>query len=199
VLISDVPDSTPRQLWPELTNWEAVGMVEAVYRVRTPLGEMAYVRPDDGSAPVLSRECMRAHLPVPRVLEVREGWMLLSALPGVPLHEEVWRSRPDDVVRISASALEALRRAGVTHGDMSLPNILGDPGTAELTGIVDWRYAERFGPEVDVAAVTWSLRYNGYPDDVALALLRVVGWRDTDQTELGRLRRIWKELGEPSE
>jgi aminoglycoside phosphotransferase len=188
-----------RKVWPELADWVDVGSNEPVYRVRTPTGELAYVRPDDGSAPLLDELGAQGIVPVPARLEVRDGWLLLSALPGAPLHDPVWRARPLEVAAIAADAQLRLVQAGVRHGDMCLPNILGDPETAALTGIVDWRYAGQFDREIDVASTVWSCGYNGYTPDVAVAVLEGCGWQPVDDVEVARLGAVWTELAGPAE
>jgi aminoglycoside phosphotransferase len=184
----------PRLLWPDLFEWQAVGMEESVFRAVNEEGTRVYVRPDDGSGPLLERLAGEGVAPVPRVLDTREGWLRLSALPGVPVHDLMWYSRPMDVAAIAAEALSLLQEAGVTHGDLCLPNILGDPDTGDLSGIVDWRYAGRYTREIDVAATVWSCEFNGYEDGVALAVLRDCGWSRVDEEELMRLRRLWLSL-----
>lgn len=132
--MSDHSVSDPRALWPDLSGWEPVGMAEPVYCVRTVARFSAYVRPDDGSAPLFRHMGLTNTVPAPEVLDARAGWLVLSALPGVPLHHaSVWRQRPGDMARIVAEGLRSLERAGVTHGDMCLPNILGDPSAVQLT------------------------------------------------------------------
>ena len=196
--VSDRPISDPRALWPTLSEWEPMGMHEPVHRVRTRADATAYVRPDDGSAALLRQLSLTSTVPAPEVLDARAGWLLLSALPGVPLHHvSVWRQHPADMTRIAAEALRSLERAGVTHGDMCLPNILGDPRTGQLTGIVDWRYAGRFTREIDVASAVWSCGFNGYTEDVAVAVLRGCGWPRADASEIARLGKIWLELSGP--
>lgn len=198
--MSETELADPRLLWPDLTGWDMVGMAETVFHVSGSNGIDAYVRAEDGSAPLLCRLSAGGLVPAPAVLDVRGGWLLLEALPGVPLHQEaVWRERPADVARIVAAALRSLERAEVTHGDVCLPNLLGDPLTGELTGIVDWRYAGRFGREMDVASAVWSCEFNGYEDEVALEVLRQCGWPRVDAEELARLRTAWLKLTLPGQ
>jgi aminoglycoside phosphotransferase len=184
----------PRTLWPELTLWEPAGMEERVYRVQTPTGDTLYVRPDDGSPPLLARLAATTTLPVPHVLDTRRGWLLLTALPGIPLHHPSWYTRPLDVAHIVATVLRALDAADVTHGDLCLPNLLGDPETGALTGIVDWRYAEKYGPDIDVAAAVWSCDFNGYGEDVAVNVLKSCGWQPATHAEVSRLHTLWTSL-----
>lgn len=139
-------------------------------------------------------------VPAPHVLDARGGWLLLAALPGIPLHQTaVWGHRPHDVVKIVAAALRSLALARVTHGDMCLPNILGDPAGGRLTGIVDWRYAGRFGREIDVAAAVWSCGFNGHGDDVAVAVLRAIGRPAASVEEVRRLGQVWRDLTMPED
>ena len=104
-------DPDPRDVWPDLSGWEEVGMNEAVFRVRTAAGDEAYVRPDDGSAPLLRRLSATGRLPVPRVLDEPGRWLLVSALPGASLHEDVWLGRPAEAASIAADALRRLEAA----------------------------------------------------------------------------------------
>jgi len=189
----------PRDLWPELVGWVDVGSNEPVHRVRTPAGDLGYVRPDDGSAPLLEQLRTQGIVPAPTVLDIRDGWLLLGALPGIPLHDPLWRARPREAAAIAGDALLRLIEADVSHGDMCLPNILGDPDTATLSGIVDWRYAGQFDHEIDVASTVWSCDYNGYPPKVALAILKGCGWKPVSDAEVARLSAVWTELAGQAE
>ncbi len=74
---------------------------------------------------------------------------------------------------------------------MCIPNILGDIESNQLTGIVDWGFAGRFGREIDVASTVWSLGFNGFSEEVALALLEQCGWPRADTVEVTRLTAVW--------
>jgi aminoglycoside phosphotransferase len=169
-------------------------MAERVYRVRTPDDTPLYVRPDDGSGELLERLSLTLAVPTPRVLDRRLGWLLLSALPGVPLHHSMWHTRAGAMSGVVATALRALEDAGITHGDLCLPNILGDPEIGALTGIVDWRYAGVHPREVDLAAAVWSCHFNGYGDDIAVDVLDRAGWQPADLGEVVHLRDVWTSL-----
>jgi aminoglycoside phosphotransferase len=173
-------------------------MAESVHRVRMIDGSEAYVRPDDGSVDLLRRLAHTA-IPVSTVVSTRAGWLLLSSLPGVPLHHPTWLSRPADTAVIAADALRRLEAANVRHGDMCLPNILGDPGTGQLSGIVDWRYAGLSDREIDIASTVWSCGHNGHAASVAPAILTELGWPRTDAAEVERLSRVWIAHAGPAE
>lgn len=184
----------PSDLFPDLTEWQSAGMHEAVFGAMGPDGSAVYVRADDGSADLLERLRRSSDVPAPRVLDRRAGWLKLAALPGVPLHDVRWRSRPRAAARVISDALLRLRRAELTHGDMCVPNILGDLATARLSGIVDWCDAGRFDHEIDVASAIWSCGYNGYPPAVAAEVLALVDWPRRDAAEVARLATVWSNL-----
>jgi aminoglycoside phosphotransferase len=195
---SDVNETPPPlDAFPDLSNWRAAGMHDAVFHSTTAGGGTVYVRADDGSAPTLRRLADQAGVPAPRVLGHREGWLVLEALPGVPLNDDRWLERPDAAVPIIADALLRLARNDVRHGDMCLPNILGDLEKNELSGIVDWGDAGRFDPIIDVASAIWSCEYNGYSPEVPVAVLEAMGWPRADSAEVARLSRIWMDLEGP--
>ena len=138
-------------------------------------------------------------MPAPRVLDSCDGWLLLSGLPGLPLHEALWKDRPGEIAEVIVDALRRLGDAGVTHGDMCLPNILGDPESGKLSGIVDWRYAGRYGREIDVASAVWSCGFNGYGNAIAVTVLGGVGWPKCDADEVERLSAVWMSTCPPHE
>ena len=186
-----------RLAWPELRDWAPVGMNESVFRVRTPSGQTAFLRPDDDSGPLLKRLRKQGAVPVPLVIESANGWLLLEGLAGSPLHEAAWLERPAEAASIVAQALLHLESADVTHGDLCLPNILGNLGSGFLSGIIDWRYANRFEREVDVAGAIWSCRLNGrYGVEMAVTVLEQIGWPRRDPTEVTRLCEVWTSLSE---
>jgi aminoglycoside phosphotransferase len=186
-----------RLVWPELRDWTAVGMNESVFRVRTPSGQMAFLRPDDDSGSLLKRLREQAIVPVPLVIASAHGWLLLEGLAGTPLHEAAWIERPAEAAAIVAQAHLALEAAEVTHGDLCLPNILGDLASGSLSGIIDWRYANRFGREVDIAGAIWSCRLNGrYGIEMAVAVLEQIQWPRADPPEVDRLCEVWASLSE---
>jgi aminoglycoside phosphotransferase len=172
-------------------------MHDAVFSAAAEDGEKVYVRADDGSTLLLRRLANEPDVPAPAVLDERDGWLVLEALPGVPLNDDRWLARPDEAVKVIADALLRLARNDITHGDMCLPNILGDLATGRLSGIVDWRDAGQFDHEVDVASAIWACEFNGYGRDVPVAVLEAIGWPQADAAEVERLSRLWSELPDP--
>jgi phosphotransferase family enzyme len=189
--------SPPSATWPEFRGWRPAGVNHPVFRATSTNASSVYVRADDGSGPLLRRLEREPDVPAPRLLDRRAGWLLLEALPGAPLNDDRWLARPADAVPIINEALRCLARSGITHGDMCLPNILGDVETGELSGIVDWHYAGQFDREIDVASAIWSCEYNGYPPDVPVAVLESLGWPRQDSAEVERLGKVWIELAGP--
>ncbi|GAA1900503.1 hypothetical protein GCM10009814_32380 [Lapillicoccus jejuensis] len=178
--------------WPEVQEIEpAVLGRGGVHRVRLVDGAEAYLRPDDGTAALLPRLAARG-LPVPTVIAARGDRLLLSALPGVPATDPAWRTQPERLVEVLGAAWSTLQDADVFHGDLTLPNILGIPSTGELTGVVDWGdgvMAAR--PELDLACLVWSLRYNRFEDHTGRLLLSLVGWPHPTDPELIRLSDLY--------
>ncbi len=187
----------PRELFAELRDWQRAGVADPVFRASDPSTGTVYVRADDGSAETLERLESEPGVPAPRLLEVRSGWLLLEALPGAPMNDDSWLARPREAAPIVADALLRLAASDLTHGDMCLPNILGDPSTGRLSGLVDWGDAGRFDRSIDVASAVWSCGYNGYPAETALAVLALIGWPRTDAAEVERLERLWSDLAGP--
>jgi aminoglycoside phosphotransferase len=189
-LMSDVQ---PQTLWPQFTGWTSTGWKEGVLRARDQAGATVYVRPDDGSAPLLRSLAMTMDVPVPSITDSKDGWLVLAALPGIAMEDASWAQRPDAAIAIVVSALQVLWAADVTHGDLCLPNILGDPDTGQLTGIIDWTHANRFSREVDLGAVTWSweLDHPSLHPSGEIEVLQGIGWPRCDADEVDRLTAFW--------
>jgi aminoglycoside phosphotransferase len=181
-----------REVWSQVCDWALVPFASAeVYRVTLTDGTTAYLRPDDGSAWLLPDLAARGVL-TPSALAKRDGWLLLSEVPGTPASDTGWLAHPDSLVRLLAAAWQSLESAQVSHGDLTLLNVLGDPATGALTGIVDWGDgALDPRPQVDLTCLVWSLAYNKLEPAVGLALMRTVGWSPADESELARLRALY--------
>jgi len=103
--------AAPSATWPELRGWQPAGVNHPVFRAISTKGSSVYVRADDGSGPLLRRLEREPDVPAPRLLDQRAGWLLLEALPGVPLNDDCWLARPADAAssstRRSAASLAA--------------------------------------------------------------------------------------------
>jgi aminoglycoside phosphotransferase len=186
-------DADPRTLWPDLTGWASTGWREGVIRALDATGAVVYARPDDGSVPLMASLRTTSDIPVPSVIDEKDGWLLLAALPGVPLEDASWAEKPQALIAVVVDCLRALSAADVTHGDLCLPNILGDREAAQLTGVVDWTYANKYSREVDLGAVTWSweLDHPSLHPSGEIEVLRRIGWSICDAEEVDRLTAYW--------
>ncbi|MFD2080353.1 Phosphotransferase enzyme family protein [Actinopolymorpha cephalotaxi] len=85
-----------------------------------------------------------------------------------------------EVARQGQDLLDGVRRSCLCHSDFNPKNLLVDPGTGEVTGLVDWEYAHAGNPyadlgnllrfetdEVFATAVVDALRTYGPPLDPA--------------------------------
>jgi homoserine kinase type II len=109
-----------------------------------------------------------------RVHQRAQAWPVADQRPGVPsLRERDW-DRNDwwdwSVVEKSpplVRAFEELREwvaaaelcVGAIHGDFHMGNVLVRDGS--VTGIVDWQYARRDWPALELAGMVWDLCWDG--------------------------------------
>ena len=114
-----------RHEWPQVHHWALAPFASAeVFRVTLTDGTPAHLRPNDGSA-LLLPELVARGVPTPSALAQRGGWLLLSEVPGTPASDARWRAHPDSFTRLLSAAWQALQSAEVSHGDLTLPNVLG--------------------------------------------------------------------------
>ncbi|HET6533217.1 MAG TPA: phosphotransferase [Actinoplanes sp.] len=124
-----------------------------------------YVGPDRHhrrDTEVRALTALAGRLPVPRVLDVRGDTLTTAALPGVPGQDLITRGHAPAVLRSCGLLLPSLP---LVHGDYGPQNMLFDPGTCEVTGIVDWEWAHDGDPIEDLAWAEWIVRTH-HPDQV---------------------------------
>ena len=104
---------------------------------------------------------LQGRLPVPPVRAATATTLTLGFVAGVP-GQELIDAHP---VAVLASCGELLRRIHATsgpgilvHGDFGPNNVLLDPGTFEVTAIVDWEFAHSGNPVEDLAWCEWIVR-----------------------------------------
>ena len=110
---------------------------------------------------------LAGRLPVPALLAAPTGELHLAHLPGTQGQELIDAGHAGPVLRSSGAMLRRLAAAGVTHGDYGPNNLLFDPGTLQVTGILDWEWARPGSAVVeDLAWCEWIVRMH-HPGAVA--------------------------------
>ncbi|MGW2342616.1 phosphotransferase family protein [Streptomyces sp. NPDC001661] len=137
--------------------------------------EKAYDGPD--AEPRLRRERtllprLQGQLPVPPVLGATATTLKLGFMPGVPGQELLDAGHSAQVLASCGKLLRriheltppvpALGARGadevLVHGDFGPNNLLLDPGTFEVTAVVDWEFAHFGAPVEDLAWCEWIVR-----------------------------------------
>jgi aminoglycoside phosphotransferase len=127
---------------------------------------------------------LHGRLPVPAVLNARDQRLTMAFLPGVHGQELLDAGRGGDVLRACGTMLARIQRidpseiavagpgtAGrgrvLVHGDYGPNNVLLDPATADITGVLDWEWAHAGDPAEDLAWCEWIVRMH-HPGQVSL-------------------------------
>ncbi len=147
---------------------------------------------------------LAGRLPVAEVLGLFRGfgddWLLLRAMPGVPLHDRSLGWEPSRVARRLGEILRDIHAVDakgcpygepgkghvLIHGDYCLPNVLVQDG--RLSALIDVGGAGLGNPEDDLAAGVWSLQYN-YGPGYGREFLDAYGWPPMSDKAIERLRR----------
>jgi hypothetical protein len=118
-----------RDVWPQVHDWAVVPFASAeVYRVTLADATTAYLRPDDGSALLLPELVARGVL-TPSALVKREGGGCCSPKcrhTGVRCQVACPPRLPHAAPRRCVAGPGV---GEVSHGDLTLPNVLGDLAT----------------------------------------------------------------------
>ena len=131
---------------------------------------------------------LRGLLPVPVVDAVRADGLILRFLPGDHGQDLIERGHARDVLRACGSVLRRLHELPVSedlfgppdqpgqilmhgvlvhsipvhgvlvHGDFGPNNVLLDPATFAVTGVLDWEFAHFGAPVEDLAWCEWIVR-----------------------------------------
>ena len=73
----------------------------------------------------------------------------------------------DEVAEAAQADLDAVRRVSLVHSDFNAKNLLVDPRTLEVTGVVDWEFAHAGSPYADLGNL---LRFERRPPFVEAVL-----------------------------
>lgn len=84
------------------------------------------------------------------------------------------RARLARVAELAQDLLDGVGRACLVHSDLNPKNVLVDPATGEITGVVDWEFAHAGHPWTDLGNV---LRFERHDTYVRAALDAWVGLR----------------------
>ena len=102
---------------------------------------------------------LAGRLPVPAVLAVRTGELHLAHLAGMHGQELIEAGPAGPVLRSCGETVLRLVAADVTHGDFGPNNLLCDPDTGAVTGILDWEWGRPVADPVDdLAWCEWIVR-----------------------------------------
>jgi len=127
---------------------------------------------------------LAGRIPVPAVLEARDGRLTMTFMPGVHGQELLEAGRAGAVLRACGTMLGRIQRirpgeiaaalpgpAGpgtvLVHGDYGPNNVLLDPAAAEITAVLDWEWAHAGDPAEDLAWCEWIVRMH-HPRRVSL-------------------------------
>lgn len=142
-------------------------------------------------------------MPMPRPGELVDGdltirdWDVPDGLPGfVEAHDlPHWgaaeRAGLLAVAEDAQDLLDTVDRTCLAHGDLNPKNLLVDPDTLEITGLVDWEFAHAGHPFTDLGNV---LRFERQPAYVEAVLATYAERRGTVQDEalaLARAADLW--------
>jgi aminoglycoside phosphotransferase (APT) family kinase protein len=123
-----------------------------------------------------------AMMPMPRPGLFVDGDLRVTPLPAGDLVDFVEACRPgsaleqwseaayDGLVQVADRAqqlLDAVRRTCLVHSDLNPKNLLVDPRTLEVTGVLDWEFAHAGMPVTDLGNL---LRFDRDPAFVAAVL-----------------------------
>jgi aminoglycoside phosphotransferase (APT) family kinase protein len=123
-------------------------------------------------------------VPVPAVLEARDGCLTMTFMPGVHGQELLDAGLARAVLRACGAMLGRIHRidpgeiaaalpgpAGpghvLVHGDYGPNNVLLDPAAREITAVLDWEWAHAGDPAEDLAWCEWIVRMH-HPGQVSL-------------------------------
>jgi len=106
---------------------------------------------------------LAGRLPVPRVLHAGDDTVTTALLPGAHDQDLIARGHAAGVLRSCGRLLPSLP---MVHGDYGPQNMLFDPDTLEVTGVLDWEWAHHGDPIEDLAWAEWIIRTH-HPDQVS--------------------------------
>ena len=128
--------------------------------------------------------------------ELRLGVFPADGLPEwVEDHLQHWtaaeRAALVPVAESAQDLLDTVGRTCLVHSDLNPKNVLVDPGTLELTAVLDWEFAHAGHPWTDVGNLVRFERHPTYVDAVLQAWTALRGGSVTDLLEGARAADLW--------
>lgn len=145
-----------------------------------------------------------AGMPMPRAGIFVDGELRTKHLPASGLPEWVDAHAPRlsnfdadelaglrDVAEFAQHLQEQVGRRCLVHGDLNPKNLLVDPDSLEITGLVDWEFAHGGHPFTDLGNVLRFDRYPAYVDAVIMAYVERRGSSVERVLEQARAADLW--------
>ena len=126
----------------------------------------------DVDAQLVTLRRLRGRVPVPQLVQAADGGTSIGTVRGVAAQQLLDDGRAGDVFRACGVLLRRLHGLAVpdvaehlsgggralVHGDFGLHNVLMNPTTLEITGILRWEWARRGDGVEDLAWFEWIVR-----------------------------------------
>ena len=87
--------------------------------------------------------------------------------------------------------LDTVARTSLVHSDLNPKNLLVDPDTLEVTGVLDWEFAHSGHPATDLGNLLRFDRHPAYADAVLAAWCERRGTDLAETLELARAADLW--------
>jgi len=104
---------------------------------------------------------------------------------------EADRERLVAVAAPAQDLLDTVDRACLVHGDLNPKNVLVDPGTGEITGVVDWEFAHAGHPWTDLGNAVRFERHETYVRAAVAAWVELRGGSAGDVLDGARAADLW--------
>lgn len=126
-----------------------------------------------------------------------EPWDQPDDLPGFVAHAQLpsWtaeeRAPLIEVATVAQDLLDTVERTCLVHSDLNPKNLLVDPDTLAITGLVDWEYAHAGHPFTDLGNVLRFDRHPAYVQGVLAAYELRRGTAPAEALALARAADLW--------
>lgn len=105
--------------------------------------------------------------------------------------DQVMLGRLDRVVAAAQALLDVVGRTCLVHSDLNPKNVLVDPDTVGVTGVLDWEFAHSGCPVSDLGNLLRFDRKPAYADAVLAAWCERHGTDPGETLELARAADLW--------